>query len=89
MGTERPSGETTLRGQDFSLRDFRQLLNRDAIKPIYEPTFVSAEESGFSDEELVLGVEINGESRAYPVGPLNSREMVIDEVGGVPILLSG
>ena len=88
VGTERPSGEITLRGQDFSLRDFRQLLRRDAIKPVYEPAFVSAEESGFSDEELVLGVEINGDSRAYPIGPLNSREMVIDEVGGVPILVS-
>ena len=85
---ERPSGEIALRGQDFSLGDFRQLLRRDAIRPIYEPTFVSAEESGFSDEELVLAVEINGDSRAYPIGPLNSREMVIDEVGGVPILVT-
>ena len=85
---ERPSGEIALRGQDFSLGDFRQLLRRDAIRPIYEPTFVSAEESGFSNEELVLAVEINGDSRAYPIGPLNSREMVIDEVGGVPILVT-
>ncbi len=85
---ERPSGEITLRGQDFSLRDFRQLLRRDAIKPVYEPTFVPAEESGFSGEELVLGVAINGDSRAYPIGVLVSREMVIDEVGGVPILVT-
>ena len=63
-------------------------MNRDAIKPVYEPTFVSAEEAGFSDEELVLGVEINGDSRAYLVGPLNSWEMVVNEVGGVPILVS-
>ena len=30
----------------------------------------------------------NGESKAYPVGMLNCREMVIDELGGVPILVS-
>ena len=40
------------------------------------------------DDDLVLGVEIGGESRAYPVGTLNGREMVNDEVGGVPILVS-
>ena len=36
----------------------------------------------------MIGVAINGESKAYPVGPLNFREMVNDVVGGVPILVS-
>ena len=75
-------------GEEFSLRDYRQLLRRDAILPIYDPEFVSAEEASFNEEELVLGVAINGESRAYPVGVLTYREMVIDEVGGVPILVT-
>ena len=35
-----------------------------------------------------MGVTINGESKAYPVGMLNFRETVIDEVGGVPILVT-
>ena len=35
-----------------------------------------------------MGVEINGESKAYPVGPLNYREMVNDVVGGVPVLVT-
>ncbi len=39
-------------------------------------------------QDLVIGVAINGESKAYPVGTLNFREMVNDVVGGVPILVT-
>lgn len=71
---------------DFS--QFRQMLPRDEIEPIYDPQFVSSDQSSLQAGELVIGVEINGESRAYPVGPLNQREMVNDTVGGIPILVS-
>ena len=36
----------------------------------------------------VIGVTINGESKAYPVSFLNGRELVVDELGGEPILVS-
>ncbi len=78
----------TARGLDFSPSEYRQLLPRDAIRPIYTPEFVGAEEATLDDGELVLGVEINGESKAYPVGPLICRAVVIDELGGVPILVT-
>ncbi len=67
---------------------YRQLLPRDAINPIYEPRFVTAEKAGLDQGELVIGVELNGESKAYPIGPLVRREMVNDTVGGVPILVT-
>ena len=67
---------------------FRQLIARDVIAPIYDPTFISGELAELDPGELVMGVEINGESRAYPIGPLNYREMVNDVVGGVPILVT-
>ena len=67
---------------------FRQLLFRDDIAPIYEPRFVSAETSPWTEDSLVIGVEIDGESKAYPVGFLNRREMVIDRLAGVPILVT-
>jgi hypothetical protein len=73
---------------EVDFRRFRQLIPRDAINPIYRPRFTSAESAGLNPEELVIGVAINGESRAYPVGPLNRREMVNDMVGGVPILVT-
>ena len=67
---------------------FRQLLPRDAIEPIYAPGFVAAAESEWRDQELVVGVEIEGESKAYPIEFLNRREIVNDELGGIPILVS-
>ena len=67
---------------------FRQLISRDAILPIYEPAFASGELADLDPGELVMGVEIDGESKAYPIGPLNYREMVNDVVGGVPILVT-
>ncbi len=68
--------------------DFRQLLGRDDILPIYEPSFVPAARAGLHPAELVIGVEIAGEARAYPVGYLNLREMVNDRIGPVPFLVT-
>jgi hypothetical protein len=67
---------------------FRQLLSRDAIHPIYNPTFRSAESTEWPAEALVIGVELNGEEKAYPVSFLNHREMVIDWIGGLPVLVT-
>ena len=67
---------------------FQQLLPFDGIRPIYEPQFVNAEESPLFEEELVMGVSIQGEAKAYPVTVLRFREMVDDELGGLPILVT-
>ncbi len=67
---------------------FRQLLPRDAILPVYEPEFVRGVDSPWRGSIEVIGVEINGDARAYPVSFLNGRELVVDEVGGIPILVS-
>lgn len=64
------------------------LLPYDGIAPVYEPQFVTAAESPLVDDELVMGVSINGESKAYPVTVLRFREMVDDELGGLPILVT-
>ncbi len=70
------------------LAGFRQLLPRDAILPVYRPRFVPAARAGLRPDELVIGVEIAGEARAYPVGYLNFREMVNDRIGPVPFLVT-
>ena len=62
------------------------LIPRDSIKPIYEPTFISPAEAALMNADLVIGLSLNGDSRAYPVHILRRREMVNDVVGGVPIL---
>jgi hypothetical protein len=69
-------------------KGFRDVLPRDAILPIYDPRFVSASQSGWDDRSLVVGLEINGDARAYPVSFLNRREIVNDHVGKTPILVT-
>ena len=69
-------------------REFDQRLPLDAIKPIYEPLVGSPDEVELDADELVMGVSINGESRAYPIRVLRFREMVNDELGGTPILVT-
>ena len=39
-------------------------------------------------EDRVIGVELNGESRAYPLFIMNAHEVVLDELGGVPIAVT-
>ena len=67
---------------------FLPLLPRDAIRPVYEPDFVEASDSPLQEDELVMGVAIQGEAKAYPVTVLRFREMVDDELGGLPILVT-
>lgn len=67
---------------------FRQLLPRDAIAPIYEPRFVEAGLVDWPDRTQVIGVARGDESKAYPVSFLNGREMVVDEIDGLPILVT-
>ena len=60
------------------------LLGFDAIPAILDPEFVSVEEADewMGPDELVLGLSINGDSRAYSVPMLSSHEIVNDTVGG-------
>lgn len=67
---------------------FRQLLPRDSINPVYDPAFITAEAVLWPPDTQVIGVEAGAEAKAYPVSFLTRREMVIDEIGGDPILVS-
>ena len=68
--------------------DIVTLLPKDAIPAIRnpKPLLVPAnEEKGVGDADQVLGVNIGGESRAYPIPFLSWHEIVNDTVGGVPL----
>jgi hypothetical protein len=67
---------------------YRPLLRRDAIHPVYEPVFVDARDIDWPDNTDVIGVAGAGQAKAYPVSHLNRREMVIDDIEGIPILVS-
>lgn len=72
----------------FNALRMQKLLGVDAIRPIYEPEFVSALDTHLEDRDYVLALSVNGDARAYPVDTLNFREMVNDVVGGVPVLVT-
>ncbi len=63
-------------------------LPRDAIRPIYGPSFIAGSQALLHNQTYVIGLEINGQAKAYPIGELNFREMVNDTVGGVPVLVT-
>ncbi len=65
-----------------------RLIGPDGIRPVYEPRFVAASEAPLEDDELVIGISIEGEAKAYPITVLRFREMVNDELGGIPILVT-
>ena len=83
-----PPAATNVRWSDQEAYDFRQWATFDGIPPIYEPRFSPAADAPLHDEELVMGVTLGGEAKAYPVSVLRFREMVNDELAGIPILVS-
>ena len=66
------------------------VLPRDAIAAITDPRFASASEAllWMNGREPVIGLEIGGETRAYPISMLSSHEIVNDVVGGVPVAVT-
>ena len=58
-----------------------QLLPRGRIAAISSPRFVSAKKAKIPDDAWVLGVEVDGEARAYSLNLLNSHEVVNDRLG--------
>ena len=61
----------------------------DGIPALDNPAMIAATEAEYLlDEDLVFGVEINGDARAYPLRILGWHEMANDVVGGVPVALA-
>ncbi len=82
-------GPTAEAGAERRLRIIT-LLPKDGIPAIFNPSFVSAAEGAeqLRDDDLVIGVSINGDHRAYGVAFLSSHEIVNDTVGGRPIAVT-
>ena len=53
------------------------------------PVFISAAAATFlEDDELVMGLEWNGEARAYPIRMMVYHHVVNDDVYGSPVLVT-
>ncbi len=95
--TAEPSPHPTATGEPEE-QDLKivTLLPFDAIPAVLDPQFISAEEAEAKlanhtddpDDALVLGLSINGDSRAYYVPSLSAVEIVNDTVGGQPLAVT-
>jgi hypothetical protein len=57
--------------------------------PAPPPKFLEAEQtSHVKDSDMVLGVQIGSESRAYPVRMIAYHHLVNDRISGVPIVVT-
>jgi hypothetical protein len=62
----------------------------DGIPSIDKPKFVQVQkaEEFLEDSDLVVGLNINGDIKAYPLQILVWHEIVNDKVGGVPVAIT-
>ncbi|MEO1519319.1 MAG: DUF3179 domain-containing protein [Cyanobacteria bacterium J06633_2] len=83
-----------LRKQDIDIEGtariaLDELLNggppKDGIPSIDAPIFDTASTTPFEDDELVIGMVVNGEAKAYPYGVMNWHEIVNDTIGGINV----
>ncbi|MDF2421429.1 MAG: DUF3179 domain-containing protein [Nitrosopumilus sp.] len=59
---------------------------KDGIPSIDNPVFSNIQDSNFmSDSDTVIGLEINGEAKAYPLFILVWHEIVNDRLGDTPV----
>ncbi|MEM8563282.1 MAG: DUF3179 domain-containing protein [Pseudomonadota bacterium] len=77
------------RGDDARIR-FDEIqwggVAQDGIPPLRSPEMISVEEAAYLDDDnIVFGIEINGDARAYPKRILAWHEMFTDTIGGVDI----
>ncbi|NER00222.1 MAG: DUF3179 domain-containing protein [Cyanothece sp. SIO2G6] len=72
--------------------ELAQLLNggppKDGIPSIDDLQFDTAATTPFQDDDLVIGVVINGKAKAYPFNVLNWHEIVNDTVGGQNVTIT-
>jgi hypothetical protein len=80
---------------DFSKRGIKldEIMSggpsRDGIPPVDKPVFKPISEiTTIADREPVIGLEINGDARAYPVQILMWHEIVNDTIGSKPVTVT-
>ncbi|MGH8497554.1 MAG: DUF3179 domain-containing protein [Blastocatellia bacterium] len=61
----------------------------DGIPSLDNPKLIEAKEASYLlDNDLVFGVSINGDERAYPLRIMGWHEMFNETIGGVPVALA-
>lgn len=79
---------------DFSRHsvDYAEIISggppRDGIPAIDAPRFKALDAVDLADSAPVIGLTVNGDSRAYPLGILTWHEIANDTVGEVPVAVT-
>ena len=82
-----PGADPSRTDRDYNIVE---ILPKNFIPAVRYPYFYDVEDAVdiYTDEELVIGLSIAGEHRAYSVPYLSSREIVNDTVGGVKVAVT-
>ena len=74
---------------DLRPEEIVTVLPKDAIPAILSPKFDEGRKASWlRANDFVVGVEVSGDSRAYPVPTLSRHEIINDKVGGIPIAVT-
>ncbi|MDP6513772.1 MAG: DUF3179 domain-containing (seleno)protein [SAR202 cluster bacterium] len=75
---------------DAAARDLSGGANRRSpFVPLDNPEFLTAEDASFlGDDNLIMGLELEGQARAYPIGMVYYHHVVNDMVDGRPMLVT-
>ena len=98
-GAQRPSDPGGDDADPFSISsivengrryEVTKVLSKDAIPAIFKPHFITPDEAinQYRDTDLVIGLSIGDEHRAYNVAYLSAREIVNDIIGDKPIAVT-
>ena len=61
-------------------------VQQDGIPPLRQPKMIEAKDAKYlEDSNIVFGLEVNGDARAYPKRIMAWHEMFVDDVGGLHV----
>ena len=64
-------------------------VRKDGIPSLDNPDLITPDQATYMrDDDLVFGVSINGDTRAYPLRIMGWHEMFNEVIGGVPVALA-
>ena len=64
------------------------VLPEEVYQPIKVKTFASKKANKISSDKMVIGVNINGQAKAYPLQIIGYHHHITDTVNGVPIIVT-
>ena len=81
--------EATAEAAREFLREMMFINEEWPFVPLQAPEFISASEAEYIEpRDLVLGITINGESKAYPTSMMWFHHVANDVVGGTPVAIT-